>query len=243
MLFRVRILMFLLLVQACAVMAQEPEYRAKNYPDGGGLMYDGYFIGDKPVSITRYFEDGRISLLQQFDADGNSTVVMYTVGATPFAEGAYKGKERDGVWKFYSTKDGHTIMLITYNNGVKDGQYIEYFDNGVVLDSMNYSADKIEGERTKYFKNGQKLAVMNYKAGVADGHYVSYFDTGELDSEGNFKNGKRDGVWKFTQANGTVKEYKFKDGKCKKYEAEIRKEVIDSDINHHIAEPSLDDIR
>ncbi len=241
--FRVKTLMFLLLVQACAVMAQEPEYRAKNYPDGGGLMYDGYFIGDKPVSITRYFEDGRISSVQQFDADGNSTIVIYTVGATPYAEGAYKGKKRDGVWRFFSPKDGHPVILITYNNGVKDGQYMEYFDNGVALDSMNYSADKIDGERVKCFINGQKQAVINYKAGVLDGAYISFSDDGSKVVEGVFSEGVRDGVWRFYDNDGSVTEYKFKKGHCKKYEEFLKKESAEADIDRHIAEPSFESIQ
>lgn len=241
--FRVKTLMFLLLVQACAVMAQEPEYRAKNYPDGGGLMYDGYFIGDKPVSITRYFEDGRISSVQQFDADGNSTIVIYTVGATPYAEGAYKGKKRDGVWRFFSPKDGHLVILITYKNGVKDGQYIEYFDNGVALDSMNYSADKIDGERVKCFTNGQKQAVINYRAGVLDGAYISFSDDGSKVVEGTFSVGLRDGVWRFYDNDGSVTEYKFKKGHCKKYEEFLKKESAEADIDRHIAEPSFESIQ
>lgn len=240
--FRVKILMFLLLVQACAVMAQEPEYRSKNYPDGG-IMYDGYFIGDKPVSITRYYESGHVKSVQVFDTNGNSTIIMYNMGGTLFADGGYNSdKRRDGVWKFYTYKR-KLSNLVTYRDGVKEGQVIVYTESGLVLDSMNFVADKLDGERVKYFTNGQKQAVINYKAGVVDGAYVSFFDDGGKVMEGTFSNGVRDGIWMFYDKDGSYKEYKFKKGRCKKFEDFLKKESAEAEIDRHIAEPSFETIQ
>lgn len=234
--------MFLLTVFACIVNAQEQEYRSKNYPDGG-IMYDGYFIGEKPVSVTRYYVSGRVKSVQQFDASGNSTVKMFNEDATPFAEGGYNAaKERDGVWKFYSDKGG-VSNIITFRDGKKDGQVIVFTASGLVLDSMNYASDILDGERVKYYTNGKKQVVFNYKAGVVDGSYESFFEDGGKALEGVFKDGKRDGVWKFYDENGSVVEYKFNKGRCKKYEDYLKKESVEADIDHHIAEPSLESIR
>jgi len=236
---RLFILVFALSALAFYAFADgESEYRSKNYPDGG-IMYDGHFIGDRPLDVTRYYKSGRIQSVQIFDTNGNSSIKMFNENATLFAEGGYKGKNRDGVWKFYSSK-GTIAALITYSNGQKDGQTIEYFESGVVLDSMNYSLDILEGERSQYYQNGQLLARFSYKGGVPNGYYVSYFDSGDKDCEGNFVDGEKDGVWKYYDASGAVTEYKFKKGKCKKFDDALKKESVDSDVNTHIAEPSLD---
>ncbi len=230
------------LALSLTVMAEEPEYRSKNYPDGGGLMYDGYFIGDKPVEITRYTEGGHIRSYQKFDSEGNSTIKIYTSTATPFADGAYKGKNRDGKWQFYSTHDGTLLITVTYNNGIKDGFAEFFFPSGKLMETVNYKNDTLDGERVQYFENGQKLAVIHYKNGVLDGEYKSFIDTGEPDSEGNFVNGKRDGVWKFYDEKGAAKEYKFKNGRCKKYEDMLKKADMESEIDPHIPEPDMDKV-
>ncbi len=226
------------LALSLTVMAVEPEYRSKNYPDGG-LMYDGYFIGDKPVEITRYTEGGRIKSYQKFDHEGNSTIKIYTPSATPLAEGAYVGKNRNGKWTFYSTNDGTVMMTITYKNGLKEGLTELFFESGKLMETINYKNDTLDGERVQYFENGQKLAVIHYKNGMLDGTFQSFIDTGEPDSEGTFVNNKRDGVWKFYNDKGVVTEYKFKNGRCKKYEDMLKKEDMMSETDPHIPEPNL----
>lgn len=230
-----------LLVVSQAVFSADAEYRSKNYPDGG-IMYDGHFIGDKPVDVTRYYRSGRVQSTQQFDGSGNCTVKMFNEDATPFAEGMYNSaKQRDGVWRFYG-KNGGVANIVSFREGLRDGQTIMFSASGVVLDSMNYVSDKLDGERVKYYPNGKKMVVFNYKAGVVDGKYVSFFDDGSTDTEGAYKEGLKDGVWKFYQEDGSITEYKFKKGKCKKYEDAIKKENVESDIDRHIAEPSIENL-
>ena len=236
-----RILILALMAASLCTVAAEPEYRVKSYPDGG-VQYDGFFIGDNPVEITRYYPNGRIQSVQKFNADGSSSINMYSEGATPLAVGWYDNeKRRTGHWEFY-VDGGNTIMKIDYKEGMKDGVTVLYFKDGAVMDSINYKADKLDGERTQFFQNGRKLAVINYKNGVPDGSYISYFDDGSIDRSGNYKDGLRDGVWLFYNADGSVDEYKFKNGKCRKYEDMLRKENRDSETDPHIPEPTIDNM-
>lgn len=217
------------------------EYRSKNYPDDGGLMYDGYFKDDKPVEITRYYKNERVRSVQKFDEEGNSTIKMFNENATPFAIGSYKGREKDGIWTFFSDK-GKVSEVISYSNGKRDGYTVEHFEDGSIMDSVRYSNDVLDGERYQYYQNGQLMAKYSYKNGVVDGHYESYFDDGSRDVEGDYKNGQRDGIWHFYEQNGSIKEFKFKNGKCKKYDDALKKEVIESDRNPHIEEPTIENI-
>ena len=236
-----RVLIFALMAASLCAMAAEPEYRVKSYPDGG-VQYDGFFVGEKPVEITRYYQNGRIQSVQKFNSDGSSTINIYSEGATPFAVGAYDSeKRRTGHWEFFAD-GGTTVMKVDYKAGLKDGLTVLYFKNGAAMDSIYYKNDKPDGERTQFYKNGVKLAVINYKDGVPDGYYISYFDDGSIDREGNYKEGLRDGEWKFYNADGSIEEYKFKSGKCNKYEDMLRKENRDSETDPHIPEPSIDNL-
>lgn len=224
-----------------ACYAQEPEYRVKSYPNGG-IMYDGYFIEGKPTEITRYYESGRIQSYQKFSKDGSSTIELYNSDATPFAKGGYdSNKRRHGTWIFYG-ENGVMVMKATYKAGLKDGLMLLYFNSGVVMDKVYYKDDKIDGERTQFYQTGEKLAIMNYTAGILNGYYVSYFDNGDRDCEGYYKDGLRDGEWKFYNADGSIDEYKFRNGKCRKYEDMLKRENRESEIDRHIPDPSIEDL-
>ena len=79
----------------------------------------------------------------------------------------------------------------SFKNGVEDGAWVEYWDNGQLSD---------EG---------------NYKKGKKDGSWVTYYPNGQLWVKGNYKNGKKEGAWFFYEPNGTLMELHtgtYKDG-------------------------------
>ena len=72
-----------------------------------------------------------------------------------------------------------------------------------------------EGTWVYYHDNGQLQAKGNYKNSKREGAWSNYWDNGRLISEGNYKNGKKEGDWVGYDQNGTVWEPytgTFKDG-------------------------------
>ncbi len=61
-----------------------------------------------------------------------------------------------------------------------------------------------EGTWVQLWDNGQLYWRLNYKNGKTDGLYESYFKNGQLSSRGKFKNGSMVGKWKFYNDGGTL---------------------------------------
>ena len=79
----------------------------------------------------------------------------------------------------------------SFKNGVKDGTWVWYYENGQV-----------------FFKG-------SYKNGKKEGAWVRYYDNGQLFYKGNFKNGKKEGAWVRNHSDGTLSKTltgTFKDG-------------------------------
>ena len=67
-----------------------------------------------------------------------------------------------------------------FRNGLREGYWVRFHDNG----QLNYRGN---------YKNGKKV-----------GHWVHYYPNGQLGSKGDYKNGNRVGYWVRYWEDGTV---------------------------------------
>lgn len=84
------------------------------------------------------------------------------------------------------TRDGLYYKKFTDNpfSGNIDGKHIGSFKNGLR-----------DGAWVTYYENGQLRDKGNYQNGVQQGLWTAYTDYGKLESTGNFVAGKREGFW------------------------------------------------
>lgn len=186
---------------------------SKSYANGN-LMYEGQFKDDKPVgTFKRYFESGKLKLVQTYTKDDNSSVVIYEDdGKTISMSGAYLGKEKVGEWKFY--KEGKLAVCELYAKGVKNGVTKVYAESGAVIEEIPYTNDKIDGVKRAFLEDGKKYSEVEYKKGLEDGFYNLYEGNEKPIITGQHVKGKRDGEWKVYNDKGELDEVlTYKNGK------------------------------
>ncbi len=231
-----------LLLGACllAVAAwAQVEHKVARYPNGH-LRYEGDFKDGKPVGeLRRYHENGKLSGVQTFDNEGNSTVICYAGTGELLAEGQYLGKNRDGEWKYYG-EGGYLFMVETYQNGLRTGESVIYAKDGTVIQRMNYKNGLLDGERIHYYPYGNVMVKYTYVEGVLEGPYSFFYETGLKNEEGSYKNGKAHGIWRSYGEDGSVQETEFIEGKPADPEAfnKAFQDKLDSyDIDPQIKDP------
>ncbi len=137
-----------------------------------------YNLGD-----GRYFchEKGTKKPLQ-----GSSRIIDgYT---TQYTEAVFKDGIPNGSWKTY--KYNKLAEEYTYDNGILNGVYKEYYSDGAVKASRNYVKGKPEGKFIQYGANGKIESEVNFKNGVQDGAEIRYDSQGKVRSQANFSEGK-----------------------------------------------------
>ena len=118
-------------------------------------------------------------------------------------------------------------------NGLKDGKWTWWYENGEKEKEETYIKGEIEkekeetyifgvefvktGENTEirysYYENGQIREEGNYKDGKEHGKYTSWYENGQIMVESNLKDGKIDGKRTVWYENGQkAYEWNFKDG-------------------------------
>lgn len=164
--------------------------------NNGNKMYEGEFKDDNPVgTFKRYYEDGKLKSTQVYKpkSDESEVTIYDTDGKTITTVGHYKGKVKDGEWKYYN--EGKLTLVENYVNGKREG-ISKGYKNDAVIEEIPYKNDKIDGIRKAFLENGKIYSETEYKDGKMNGNYKLYEGQEQPIEEGSFKNGKRSGEWR-----------------------------------------------
>lgn len=98
-------------------------------------------------------------------------------------------------------------------NGIEQGPYEEYHENGRLKIKHTYKDGKYDGPYEAYYRNGQLCVKCTYKDDKLDGPYEEYYDNGKLYKKCTYKDGKRDGLYEEYRRNGQLEKIKvYKEG-------------------------------
>lgn len=102
-------------------------------------------------------------------------------------------KKMTGKWDFYFTT-GRKAASGNFNNGTKEGLFVQYFDNGFVKDSSNYKNDKLIGVSTNFDYQGYLSQRLTYRDGLLEGKVINYYPSGLVKNTIAFKADERNGL-------------------------------------------------
>ncbi len=149
------------------------------------------------------------------------------------ARGNYAQGKKHGVWKYYDEYGPYILKEATYHFGILSGPYKDYYDTGHkdrwIKSKGEYKSGKREGQWIDFWDNGcyglegppKEIAI--YKAGIKHGESATYYDSNcfpekAMASRGYYENGKKDGEWKYFDDKGNedanlIKKFNFDKGR------------------------------
>jgi antitoxin component YwqK of YwqJK toxin-antitoxin module len=159
------------------------------------------------------------AIVEHNDKTGRSKAVMYHESGVVLAEGIYINQKKDSVWLTFgpsgklSTKETYNegvlhgqrtvyyipeiiedksikIALVeNYINGIKQGEQIEYFEDGTIKSKFNFDNGQKTGKCVTNQINGKPMMVENYKNGKLHGYCYGYDESGKELGKKYYKNG------------------------------------------------------
>ena len=127
------------------------------------------------------------------------------------------------IYRMYGKKK---VTIGQMKDGIKEGEWIDWYENGQKSFEKTYKYGKIDGLTIGWYQNGQKKEEGSFKDGKKDGLDTFWFENGQKKWSGYYTDGKKDGLWISWYKNGQKdSEGYFKDGK------EIDKMCWDEDGN------------
>ena len=117
------------------------------------------------------------------------------------------------VYKLYPSSND-TLWSCQYKNGMKDGVWKKYFQNGKIKETRLFKQNKKEGDYLGFYKDGSKNFVFQFKNGEYNGTNRVWAKGGAIIEEASFKAGYEAGVQKRWYLNGKIKSnYIIKDNR------------------------------
>jgi len=125
--------------------------------------------------------------------------------------------QQTGVFVEYYPEKGLPKKMVTYDNNVFDGPYMEFNNPGQIEKMANYKDNQLHGDYATY-KFGRVIEKSTYKNGKLDGTYRSYFNNSDkLQKEAQYKDGVQHGIFKqYNEEGQVVLEYEYKNGEVVK---------------------------
>ena len=129
-----------------------------------------------------------------------------------------------------------------YLNGVKNGEFIFYYDNGIINKKGNFSDNKKVGAWLEFDKRGILLNKRIYN----DNNFMfySYYENLKIAIEGEYINNKKEGIWiDYDERENKIKETFYKNGiadtnNIKFFDSVLDTQMIDSEIDFSIIKES-----
>jgi hypothetical protein len=135
-------------------------------------------------------------------------------------EGWYKDEKCNiphGIVSWY-----HTTKFLKstglYQDGKKEGAWLEYDEEGRLTDSSNFKAGRLRGVRLQWHTNGMLADSLEFDS-AGNGVEVRWWDDGAISSAGYWTaDTLKKGRWKYYHRNGTLMATDdYKDGKLVNY--------------------------
>jgi antitoxin component YwqK of YwqJK toxin-antitoxin module len=121
-------------------------------------------------------------------------------------QGLYLDENNDpftGIFK-EEYSDGQIKLEIEFKEGLLDGKYTLWFENGQVNEVRFYKAGLKEKIWRTYNKQGIEIAEAGFLNNQKHGKWLIWDDTGSLRYDMYFREGKRSGVWKIYNEKGEI---------------------------------------
>lgn len=174
------------------------------YHENGNVKYTGEFKNNEPVGEFLYYsENGELVAKNTHIKNTQiSESEMYLNGKL-IAKGKYMNQKKHEQWEYFSEDNGAVILVENYDKGLLTGKSIVYSpENHNIVEETEYKNGVKNGVYNSYYDNGKPLVKAFYTNDKLNGNYVSYYNNGVPKEEGVYKDGFKVGEWKTYDLEG-----------------------------------------
>lgn len=179
------------------------------YYQNGNPAYKAYFVDGRPVGkVIRFYEKKGTKKVEMYYGQNPDRVkaIHYFKNTNIAAEGYYKHKKRDSVWKFYDRKEqGQLVEKLHYEEGKKEGVSKTFYDDGEPSEILHWEDGVRDGPWKQFFANGRVKLETTYDEGSINGDFHAYHFNGSIHIDGKYKNDLKHGPWSFYDKKGNEK--------------------------------------
>lgn len=116
-------------------------------------------------------------------------------------KGFYNGHLYSGII-FANHPNGKRKYQSTFNEGVDNGEFKEWNEDGILIKISHYKQGKLHGKFNRYYSDGQKHFEVTYNNGEPNGEALEWYSNGQLKLRRIYENGVQNGSYTFWNSTG-----------------------------------------
>lgn len=183
--------------------------------DDKTLLWKARFYNGEPLGDFIYYHpNGQIErTLHYYPNSPKVSCVSYYTNGVKSSEGIFINKEKDGKWLYYNA-NGVLIAEENYEKGKKHGKFKLFSGtDGVLLEEETWNNHIKDGAFHAYYIDGSLRIKMNYVKGKMHGDFENYYEDGTIWNKGQYKDDFRNGTWvNYNRTGQEIKEEKIERG-------------------------------
>lgn len=149
---------------------------------------------DNQGSASEFLIDTKVEVKKKFYEDGQLKSI------SPVNQSGLKDGE---VVTYYP--NGNVLNKANYKNGIRVGKNLVYFENSRVKIKEYYNDEGlVDGSYEEFFENGQLNITGQFKRGLKEGVWKEFYENGNLYEENFFELNQLDGMQKVYHPNGIL---------------------------------------
>jgi len=181
------------------------------YPSGQIASQVEYINGVENGKFIMYYSNGNIENEGEFlNGKYNGNYIYYYDNGIKMYEGVYEMGQKNKLW-VYNHSDGLIKMFIHYDFGktikedYQNGEFVSYYDSGMIERIGHYKEGKKEGYFAEYYNNGIRELVSREKTDSYEPDELVEVVTGQqIKFEKTYVNDKVEGEVKFFSEDGKL---------------------------------------
>jgi antitoxin component YwqK of YwqJK toxin-antitoxin module len=157
-----------------------------------------YYPDGKPKTVASYLGDIPQGVRREYDNAGRVVASFTFDKGKLIAEGIIDDEGvKDGQWKEYYA-DGQLRSEGLYSLGNRVGRWRFYHPDGSLEQEGNYNNQgNPEGPWKWYYANGNVHREESFRNGLSDGPYTEFNESGTVLVQGEYVDGLEEGFWKY----------------------------------------------
>jgi antitoxin component YwqK of YwqJK toxin-antitoxin module len=101
------------------------------------------------------------------------------------------------------------LSELNFKNGMLNGPYFNYWENGKLKESGSYSNGKRNGDYKYYDAKGHLLLEGQLENGKKSGFWIAWYDETQKEEERFYKNDMLDGKYSYWYIDGSLKKEEY----------------------------------
>lgn len=171
------------------------------YADGTRQSEIEYRSGLQHGEEHTYDENGRLRRLLTYKDGILTGPAKWVDDGGQLNEGTLVDGVYDGIWRGYY-EDGTLYFEGEFSAGKRVGRHRTWYPNGQLEQEAAFENGSLEGFFRTWFEDGTLASEENYAAGLMQGEARYWYPNGRVHGGGNYLDGLMDGVWETFAEDG-----------------------------------------